>query len=202
MARPASGPDADREMLRRQVFAGALASPLDDAPSEARRDAFRAQLAETPRSLEKSGPPEHFTASAVVVDATQRRIAMTLHRKAGLWMQFGGHIEDADSSFLAAARREAAEESGLPGLVPVLPGPVGLDVHALHPNFGHCRAHWDVRFLLTVGSGSEELTASDESERVGWFPLDALPADAADDLLPLLRSLSDSGLLRSPVARG
>ena len=60
-------------------------------------------------------PGAHFTASAVVVDATGERTLLVHHRKSGSWFQPGGHFEPEDASAVAAAEREAREETGLDG---------------------------------------------------------------------------------------
>ena len=63
--------------------------------------------------------------------AEGRRVLLTLHPRVGAWLQLGGHLEDTDPSLLAAAAREAAEESGIAGIV-LDPVPVDLDVQPDH----------------------------------------------------------------------
>ena len=53
----------------------------------------------------------HFTATAFVV--WQGRTLLTWHRKLGMWLPPGGHVE-LDEDPAQAAVREALEESGLP----------------------------------------------------------------------------------------
>lgn len=52
----------------------------------------------------------HFTATAVILDAG--RVLLLKHRKLGLWLPPGGHIE-ADEDPEQAVRREVREEVGL-----------------------------------------------------------------------------------------
>ena len=54
----------------------------------------------------------HMTGSAWVVNPALTHTLLTHHRRLDLWVQLGGHVED-DADMLAAARREAHEESGL-----------------------------------------------------------------------------------------
>ena len=64
-----------------------------------------------------------------------------------MWLQFGGHFEPGDESVLAAATREAREESGIADLV-LHPQLVHLDRHALLASgFGRCSEHLDLRYV-------------------------------------------------------
>src|SRR5258708_37423495 len=72
--------------------------------------------------------PGHLTASAAVLDATGERVLLTLHPKAKLWLQLGGHCQPGDTSLAGAALREAAEEADIEELQ-LLAGPVRDDRH-------------------------------------------------------------------------
>ncbi len=127
--------------------------------------------------LDRATLPDHLTASTVVVDA--RRGALLLrHRKLGRWFQPGGHV-DGDGNLLAAACREAQEETGIWGLVPVLPA-VDLDVHDVAYPDGSFHIHHDLRFLLLAPVGSEA-APNHESTGARWVRdaggLDRLDAD-------------------------
>ena len=58
----------------------------------------------------------HFTASGVIVNPERTKMLLLWHKKLGLWLQPGGHIE-ADEYPHDAAMREVKEETGL---VPLL----------------------------------------------------------------------------------
>ena len=123
--------------------------------------------------------PHHLTASTLVVSATRDAVLLTLHAKAQRWFQFGGHLEPGDTSLLAAAAREASEESGVDGLI-VAPDPVQLSDHAV-PFCGQGVHHYDVRFLATAPAGCVP-AISQESLDVRWFGLDELPTSDPDML--------------------
>jgi 8-oxo-dGTP pyrophosphatase MutT (NUDIX family) len=57
--------------------------------------------------------PGHFTASAFVLHPSGEALLLILHRKLGMWLQPGGHLESSDVDHLGAARREVAEETGV-----------------------------------------------------------------------------------------
>ena len=150
------------------------------APSAAqevlRRD-YLAYLDAYPDATAKSGPPAHFTTSCLVVDAAGERVLLTLHRKVGRWLQFGGHMEDTDATIAAAAWREAVEESGLPPQSLTLrPRLAQLDRHALGSGFTRCTEHLDLRWVAVAEAGAEPVV-SPESLDVAWWPVDALPPD-------------------------
>lgn len=108
----------------------AALAELAAAPSPARKE-FRELLRSAPRALYRDGGPHHLTASAVVIDAPAEHVALIWHRKGRFWVQPGGHLEEGESSFERAARREVAEEIGLSDLQRVGPGPAVLHRHAL-----------------------------------------------------------------------
>ena len=147
------------------------------APSAAQeqlRERFVTHLRDRPDALERHCHPDHLTASTLVVSPDASLVLLTLHAKAGQWFQFGGHCEPGDATLLAAARREAHEESGIDGLV-LDPVPLRLDEHAV-PFCGDTGEvhHLDVWFLAVVPDGAEH-AASDESLDVRWWPADDLP---------------------------
>ncbi|HWV78177.1 MAG TPA: NUDIX domain-containing protein [Isoptericola sp.] len=154
-----------REVLRSM-------SAADDG-QRALRDRFVAHLDARPDGVLRTCRPDHVTASTVVLSADASRVLLTLHAKAGRWFQLGGHPEPGDATLLAAARREAAEESGLD--VDLDPAPVHLDEHAV-PFCGPDgdAHHLDVRFVALAPDGSRH-AVSHESLDVRWWPVDDLP---------------------------
>lgn len=145
---------------------------------------FVATLGE--QALRREGGPEHLTASAFILSPELDHVLLAFHRKAQLWLQMGGHIEDGDALVADAAAREAREESGLATVSLWRGGIAELDRHVLVGSFGRCHAHWDVGFAAIAGL-DEPIEVSDESEQVAWWPIAALPADSPPDLPRRLR---------------
>lgn len=158
--------------------------PAPDEAQERLRTGYLEHLTAHPDAVAKGGPPAHLTASCLVLSADGERVLLTHHRRAGRWFQFGGHLEPADTSLWAAARREAREESGLPDLDP-LPRPVHLDRHRLDGDFGRCREHLDVRYAAVAGPRAEPRVSA-ESLAVRWWPVESLPDDTRAELAPLV----------------
>ena len=156
-----------------------------DPAQDALRDRYLAHLAAHPDGVWKAGPPEHLTASCLVLDPSGTRTLLVHHAKGGFWVQPGGHLETTDVSVAAAAAREAREELGVEDLQ-VHPVPVQLDRHELSSAFGRCTAHLDVRFLAVARADAEPVR-SQESHAVGWAEVDDLPPTAVADLHRALR---------------
>ena len=148
-----------------------------DPGQDTLRHAVLAFLAARPDGCLRDCVPGHVTGSALVLDATGTHALLTLHPRFGRWLQLGGHCEKADADILAAALREATEESGIDDLTidPVL---AALHVHPVTCSLGVPTRHLDVQFVAHAPEGAQ-ITCSDESLDLRWWPLDGLP-DGAD----------------------
>ena len=125
----------------------------------------------------------HVTASALVLDHTGSRVLLTLHPRLGRWVQLGGHCDEGDADVVAAALREATEESGVPGLR-IAPELAAVHVHPVTCSLGVPTRHLDLQFVAHAPVGAQ-IAISDESEDLRWWPVDALP-DGTDYALAYL----------------
>lgn len=110
--------------------------------------------------------PVHVTGSAFVVG--ERGVVLLRHKRLGMWLQPGGHIDPGESPW-DAARREAIEETGL-AVDFVERGPDGVPVLAhvdVHPG-GRGHTHLDLRFVLG-GDDADPAPPPGESQQIGWF---------------------------------
>ena len=112
----------------------------------------------------------HITCGAWILDDTHKRVVLVRHRRLARWIQPGGHIEPFETPFESAVR-EAAEETGLEGLVPWQGGVFNLSVH-LFPEGkdGPAHYHLDFRYLFLAPEAAK-LNPTDETDGVEWVPL-------------------------------
>jgi 8-oxo-dGTP pyrophosphatase MutT (NUDIX family)/RimJ/RimL family protein N-acetyltransferase len=126
--------------------------------------------------LSETSDPVHVTGSAILVGS--RGVVLHKHKRLGLWLQPGGHIDDGELPS-EAALREAIEETGIPARHP-LDGVrfAHLDVHA----GGRGHTHLDLRYLL-IGPDVDPSPPPGESPETFWFGWD----DAIERADPGLR---------------
>ena len=140
-------------------------------------------LTAAPRPFDRTSyQPGHFTASAFVLSPERDSLLLIFHRKLSLWLQPGGHVEPADATVLAAARREVAEEVGLVDapLATADAALFDLDIHGIPARPGEpAHEHFDLRFLF-VGR-TREFAASDEVAGARWVPLAELASVTTDE---------------------
>ncbi|MFC8504219.1 NUDIX hydrolase [Pedococcus sp. NPDC057267] len=183
----ATGVPAAYLALRDDAVAALEAWQAPYAGQEQWRREFLELCAAHPDALWKQGPPQHLTTGAIVLNPSLDRVLLTHHRKAGMWLQFGGHFEPRDASVHAAATREAREESGLPDLV-LDPRIVELHRHELvAAAFGRCAEHLDIRYAGVVPDEAG-YAVSEESLDVRWWPADELPAESAHEIGPMVQA--------------
>jgi 8-oxo-dGTP pyrophosphatase MutT (NUDIX family) len=111
--------------------------------------------------------PVHVTGSGIVVG--DRGVLLLKHKRLGIWLQPGGHVDPGETPW-EAARRETEEETGLAARwrgpldddgVPAL---AHVDVH----EGGRGHTHLDLRYLIDVGA-AVPAPPEGESQEIGWF---------------------------------
>jgi 8-oxo-dGTP pyrophosphatase MutT (NUDIX family) len=174
------------EVVRRSV---AARRPVDGREARARHRMLVA-LGRLTRPLDQSADPTHVTGSAVVLgpDRVLGRGGVLLHRhrRLGLWLQPGGHLEPGETPW-AAARRESEEETGLrfARWSSSQPELAHLDVHA----GGRGHTHLDLRYILQVEGDPTPRPSAGESQDVRWFTWPDAIAVADPGLRGLLSAL-------------
>lgn len=155
------------------------------------------------RSWSRATSVGHLTASAWVFDRTRTHAALIHHRKLNRWLQPGGHVEDADASWRAAAQREVTEETGLAQFV-TEPGDDKLfdvDVHPIPARKEEpAHFHYDLRFLFVADVDAtvdpKLMINTEEANDCRWFALAELAKDRAME--PSMRRMIELSILRFP----
>jgi 8-oxo-dGTP pyrophosphatase MutT (NUDIX family) len=158
-----------------------------DPAQDALREAVLAFVLARPDACQRDCVPGHVTASALVLDSIGAQALLTLHPRLGRWVQLGGHCEDSDTDVVAAALREAEEESGIADLT-IDPELVAVHVHPITCSLGVPTRHVDMQFLAYAPADAQ-IACSDESLDLRWWPVDALPENS-DHALGQLVSLA------------
>lgn len=155
------GVTADRvASLRREV---AAREPVDDRERRAQAE-FLTALDRLDAPFDEQADPTHVTASAIVLSAAG--VVLHRHRRLGLWLQPGGHVDPGETP-AGAAVREVREETGLAARHAADPPRI---VHVdVHPG-GRGHTHLDVRYLLHAPPDPPAPHAG-ESRRVAWYAL-------------------------------
>jgi 8-oxo-dGTP pyrophosphatase MutT (NUDIX family) len=163
---------------------------LADPAQDSLRHAVLGFVLGRPDACLRACVPGHITASALVLDHTGTETLLTLHPRLGRWVQLGGHCEDTDGDIAAAALREATEESGIDGLI-MGSVPAALHVHPVTCSLGVPTRHLDIQFIAHAPAGAQ-ITCSDESLDLRWWPLGGLPDEADFGLRQLARAAQTS----------
>ena len=106
----------------------------------------------------------HLTASAFILSS--RGVILHLHRRLGIWVQPGGHV-DAGEGPEQACVRETLEETGLVVIHTDPPTLFHVDVHP-GPR-GH--THYDLRYVV-LAAPLDPTPMAGESPEVYWFDFD------------------------------
>jgi 8-oxo-dGTP pyrophosphatase MutT (NUDIX family) len=138
------------------------------------------------RPFDQNADPTHVTGSAVIFGP--KGVLLHRHKRLGIWLQPGGHIEPGETPW-DAARRETCEETGLSvdfserdgaGRPPLL----HVDVH----DGGRGHTHLDLRYLLEAKGDDTPAPEPGESQDVRWFSWEEAFAVVDPGLGGLLRA--------------
>ena len=105
-------------------------SPYDEVESEHRADALQwlRSTSDVFRRSPPATPVKHLVAYFLLSDPMEESVFLVHHRKAGLWLPTGGHVE-VEEDPVDTVRRETLEELGVPArFVSVEPRPLFVTV--------------------------------------------------------------------------
>ncbi len=132
-------------------------------------------------ALDRTRGRDHVTASSFVLSPDLGQALLTLHRKVGLWLQLGGHLQAGDATVIDAARREAREESGIAGLDLATHDLIDLERQEVGHALTACSVHWDAGYLAIADRRTPTIISA-ESRQLQWWPIAQLPADVPPTL--------------------
>lgn len=125
----------------------------------------------------------HLVSYFVVLDETRRELLLVAHRKAGLWLPTGGHVEPMEDPW-DTVTRECREELCIEAAPSAVSGvqPFFLTISQTR---GHGQ-HTDVSlwYVLRSSAGSITLFDEEEFEAIKWLSPQRVLAEPADTLDP------------------
>src|ERR1700733_2190705 len=148
----------------------AAVGPADEREAADRADILDWVASGQPlfRTAPPATPPKHLVVYFVPVDAAGRFLLLGDHRKSGLWLPPGGHVEDGEDP-RAAVVREADEELGIVAQS-VDDRPFFLTVTPTNDASSHLDV--DLWFVLQVKREVRLTPDPREFKSARWFGLD------------------------------
>ncbi|MCG2689938.1 NUDIX domain-containing protein [Candidatus Parcubacteria bacterium] len=94
----------------------------------------------------------HFCVYFLPFNREEKRVFITHHKKSGLWISPGGHIDKGESAW-QAVNREINEELGMKHFFKEEPLPFLLTITPIKVDIRPCKVHYDIWYLVeTDGS--------------------------------------------------
>jgi len=130
---------------------------------------FRGKIADTPNI--------HLVSYFVVANPEMDQLLLVDHKKAGLWLPPGGHVEPGEDP-KETVKREAMEELGIEAQflseIPIL--------LTVAQTIGNVAPHTDVSlwYLIKVNINQAYVYDPNEFHTVCWFPLEHIPFQKSD----------------------
>jgi len=165
----------------------------DAFPGEERSLAALFAQLQRPAPDDRRTLPGHLTAAALVLHPERPALLLVRHRVLERWLQPGGHLEPGETP-LAAARREAAEETGATQLAwldwhsdgadPAHAVPLDIDIHPIpaRPERGEPEhLHLDFRYAFRLPDVRVLVRQPEEIAGLRWASIDAI---ATNDIVP------------------
>ncbi len=131
------------------------------------------------RGARADDPPQHLVAYGLLYDAMRQQVLLVDHKKAGLWLPSGGHVEPDEHPHSTVAR-EVREELDVEAAF-YTPAALPFFV-TVTPTVGNVARHVDVSLWYLLRGDARRLPWFDAGEfhGVAWFALDALPLARCD----------------------
>lgn len=138
--------DMPEDAEKKQALLDELSALLSDGSEVATK--FRARIEEG-RLTRDDDPATHFCAYFVAIDRQAKQVFLIHHKKSGLWLFSGGHLEKGET-FRMAAEREISEEWGLRAEDFQINDPALLTITPIENPNKPCRFHFEAWFFLEV----------------------------------------------------
>lgn len=149
--------------------------------------------AEIFRIAKPATPDPHLVAYFLIIDSSTNQVLLVDHKKAGLWLPAGGHVEPNEHP-RETVKREILEELGIEADF-MMTDPLFLTVTK---TVGQTSRHTDISlwYILKGYSSVSYAFDSEEFVQICWFSSDQIPYDQADPHMKrCIAKLSSLGVL-------
>lgn len=133
---------------------------------------FIERLDEDPALTRDENPQTHYCVYFAAYDPRAREVFVGHHKKSGLWLFNGGHIDDGETPE-EALLREIGEEWGLEMKQDEIGEPKLLTITEINnPTKQTCTRHYDIWYFVPVDKGTftpDEVLLSKEFYKTDWL---------------------------------
>lgn len=141
---------------------------LDKCLNEEVRVEYQNRLAEG-NLVREENLHSHFCAYFVPYNQETKSILIGDHKKSGLWLMPGGHI-DAGEVLIETVNREIKEELGVRDFFKEAPKPFLLSITNIEHDVRPCKKHFDIWHLVET-DGSDFNVDYSEYNEVRWLTI-------------------------------
>jgi len=146
-----------------------IRSALDKCPDQETKTQYETRLEKGSLARDED-IHSHFCAYFVPYNPANKTILVGDHKKSGLWLMPGGHI-DANESLLETVNREIEEELGVANFFSERPEPFLLSITDIKHDVRPCKKHFDIWHVVET-DGSDFKIDYTEYKEVRWITIE------------------------------
>lgn len=183
----ATGPTEDSDEPQRRHLTELLhrITPWDDQERTHRDDALAWIGCGAPlyRTSTPDIPATHLVSYFAALDEQREQILLGAHRKAGLWLPSGGHVEPREDPW-KTVERECLEELDTPAVPSPIAGTAPLFVTITRTRGTGPHTDVSLWFVLHLAADATVTFDTEEFHAIKWLPLRQVLAEPLDTLDP------------------
>ena len=108
-------------------------------------------------------PASHFCVYFLPVNEHTKKVFIVHHKKSGLWLSPGGHLDKGESP-MQAVNREILEELGIPTFFQETPKPFLFSIVDIDHQNQTCKAHHDLWYRMPTDGTAFRIDSSEFHE--------------------------------------